>query len=76
MVSGTFEGRGPTEAFLWLHVEDACDRTRGTDECVVGLAPGTLAAMHRSRLAGFIIDCKNADLAEAGRFWSKALGMP
>jgi hypothetical protein len=32
--------------------------------------------MHRSRLAGFIIDCKNADLAEAGRFWSKALGMP
>jgi hypothetical protein len=32
--------------------------------------------MHRSRLAGFIIDCKDADLTEAGRFWSKALGMP
>ena len=23
MVSGTFEGRGPTEAFLYLYVEDA-----------------------------------------------------
>jgi hypothetical protein len=32
--------------------------------------------MHRSRLAGFIIDCKNADLDAAGRFWSGALGMP
>ncbi len=32
--------------------------------------------MHRSRLAGFIIDCKDADLDEASRFWSKALGMP
>jgi len=31
--------------------------------------------MHRSRLAGFIIDCKDADLAEAARFWSGALGM-
>jgi hypothetical protein len=31
--------------------------------------------MHRSRLAGFIIDCKDADLDSAGRFWSGALGM-
>ena len=30
--------------------------------------------MHRSRRAGFIIDCQNADLASASRFWSKALG--
>jgi hypothetical protein len=32
--------------------------------------------MHRSRLAGFIIDCKDADLDAAGAFWSAALGMP
>jgi hypothetical protein len=31
--------------------------------------------MHRSRLAGFIIDCKDAELGGAGRFWSGALGM-
>jgi len=31
--------------------------------------------MHKSRLAGFIIDCKEADLANAAMFWSKALGM-
>jgi hypothetical protein len=34
--------------------------------------------MHRSRLAGFLIDCHVAkgDLERAGAFWSKALGMP
>lgn len=31
---------------------------------------------HKSRLAGFIIDCKDADVATAARFWSAALGMP
>ncbi|MBS2023788.1 MAG: VOC family protein [Deltaproteobacteria bacterium] len=31
--------------------------------------------MHKSRLAGFIIDCHTDDLAAAGRFWSSALGM-
>lgn len=31
--------------------------------------------MHRSRLAGFIIDCKTRDLEGAARFWSAALGM-
>jgi hypothetical protein len=31
--------------------------------------------MHKSRLAGFIIDCKTADLAEAAAFWGAALGM-
>jgi catechol 2,3-dioxygenase-like lactoylglutathione lyase family enzyme len=31
--------------------------------------------MHRSRLAGFIIDCKTDDLDAAARFWSGALGM-
>lgn len=30
--------------------------------------------MHRSRLAGFIIDCKTADLEAAAQFWSAALG--
>ena len=29
---------------------------------------------HKSRLATFVIDCKAADLAEASRFWSAALG--
>ena len=31
--------------------------------------------MHRSRLAGFIIDCQDADLDRAAAFWSAALGM-
>ena len=29
---------------------------------------------HRSRLAGFIIDCKDAPVEESARFWSAALG--
>jgi hypothetical protein len=32
--------------------------------------------MHRSRLAGFIIDCRTGDVDEAARFWSAALAMP
>ena len=32
--------------------------------------------MHRSRLSGFIIDCKTGDLDEAAAFWSAALGYP
>jgi hypothetical protein len=31
--------------------------------------------MHRSRLAGFIIDCETLDVNEAAPFWSSALGM-
>lgn len=30
--------------------------------------------MHRSRLAGFIIDCQTDDLDAAADFWSRALG--
>jgi predicted enzyme related to lactoylglutathione lyase len=30
--------------------------------------------MHKSRLAGFIIDCHTGDLDGAARFWSQALG--
>lgn len=30
---------------------------------------------HRSRLAGFIIDCQTDDLAAAAQFWSAALGL-
>lgn len=32
--------------------------------------------MHRSRLAGFIIDCLGEDLDGAAGFWSQALGLP
>ena len=32
--------------------------------------------MHKSRLAGFIIDCKTDDLERAAVFWSSALGYP
>lgn len=32
--------------------------------------------MHHSRLAGFIIDCKDTAPDQAARFWSSALGMP
>lgn len=31
--------------------------------------------MHKSKLAGFIIDCKTDDLELAAEFWSTALGM-
>lgn len=31
--------------------------------------------MHKSRLAGFIIDCHTDDLESAARFWSAALGL-
>ena len=31
--------------------------------------------MHRSRLGGFIIDCKTDDIEAASRFWGAALGM-
>lgn len=30
---------------------------------------------HKSRLGGFIIDCKTGDLGIAARFWSAALGL-
>jgi len=30
--------------------------------------------MHRSQLAGFIIDCEGGDLDAAAEFWGKALG--
>ena len=30
---------------------------------------------HRSRLAGFIIDCRTGDLDAAATFWSRALGV-
>ena len=32
--------------------------------------------MHKSQLAGFIIDCKCDDLDAAATFWSQALGLP
>jgi predicted enzyme related to lactoylglutathione lyase len=32
------------------------------------------ATVHKSRLAGFIIDCRTDDLDQAARFWSQALG--
>lgn len=31
--------------------------------------------MHRSRLAGFIVDCRDADPARAAAFWGPALGL-
>ena len=32
--------------------------------------------MHKSKLAGFIIDCQTDDLESAAHFWANALGMP
>ncbi len=31
--------------------------------------------MHKSKLAGFIIDCQTDNLQEAAKFWGSALGM-
>src|ERR1700722_7428702 len=33
-------------------------------------------SMHKSKLSGFIIDCRTDDLEAAAAFWSRALGMP
>ncbi|WP_064747242.1 VOC family protein [Lysobacter antibioticus] len=30
---------------------------------------------HRSRLAGFIIDCETGEIDQAAEFWSRALGL-
>ncbi len=35
----------------------------------------TIAAMHKSQLAGFIIDCQLTEPVQAATFWSTALGM-
>ena len=32
--------------------------------------------MHKSKLAGFIIDCQTDDLESAAHFWANALSMP
>lgn len=32
--------------------------------------------MHKSKLAGFIIDCQTTDLDRSADFWGGALGMP
>jgi len=32
--------------------------------------------MHKSKLAGFCIDCKTDDLSSAAEFWAEALGAP
>jgi predicted enzyme related to lactoylglutathione lyase len=32
--------------------------------------------MHKSKLGGFIIDCRTGDLGAAADFWGAALGMP
>jgi predicted enzyme related to lactoylglutathione lyase len=34
-----------------------------------------IIAMHKSQLAGFIIDCQTPDLPSAAAFWGAALGM-
>jgi predicted enzyme related to lactoylglutathione lyase len=39
-------------------------------------SPDQEHAMHKSKLAGFIIDCQTDDLPAAAAFWSAALGMP
>jgi catechol 2,3-dioxygenase-like lactoylglutathione lyase family enzyme len=33
-------------------------------------------SVHKSKLGGFIIDCRTDDLKAAAEFWSRALGMP
>jgi Glyoxalase-like domain len=38
--------------------------------------PAKDRAMHKSRLAGFIIDCRSDDLEPAANFWSAALNLP
>jgi len=38
--------------------------------------PTETTMAHRSRLAGFIIDCESGEIADAAAFWSGALGLP
>jgi hypothetical protein len=37
---------------------------------------GSEDVVHKSKLAGFIIDCQTGDLESATHFWGNALGMP
>ncbi len=32
--------------------------------------------MHKSRLSTFVIDCKDAEMEKAAKFWGEALGRP
>jgi predicted enzyme related to lactoylglutathione lyase len=41
-----------------------------------GREPNLEEAMHKSKLSGFIIDCRTNDLDGAAGFWGAALGMP
>ncbi len=54
---------------------------QGSRGCDGSLTRSLLAAnhswtMHHSRLAGFIIDCKDTEPTAAASFWGAALGMP
>ncbi len=57
----------------------ACAPARGR-RCLIRVRRAAvfakLAAMHKSRLVAFGIDCQDADLDTAATFWSAALGRP
>jgi predicted enzyme related to lactoylglutathione lyase len=40
------------------------------------VSAGLEKAMHKSKLGGFIIDCRTDDLKAAAEFWGSALGLP
>jgi predicted enzyme related to lactoylglutathione lyase len=54
----------PSGLFICVKREAVGNRRRPTE------------TMHKSRLAGFIIDCHTDDLGAAADFWTKALGVP
>lgn len=49
--------------------------TRAAARWTASIVRALRGAAHRSRLAGFIIDCDTPDLDAAARFWSGALGL-
>jgi hypothetical protein len=50
-------------------------RAAGTTSASTGRRHGVFSNLHKSKLAGFIIDCNTSDLSAAARFWGGALGM-
>src|SRR3970282_2042524 len=50
-------------------------RSRRTDGYAAGFVARGATMSHRSRLAGFIIDCQDGDLDASAGFWGAALGM-
>src|SRR5262252_7296253 len=54
----------------------SCSPAESFDRTAAAVLQNRETRMHKSRLAGFIIDCNTPDLDAAAAFWTQALGYP